>query len=210
MFRSGHTLKLFQILEDDLVDYLKYIPIDYYLGDKREEIFSPKLSELLIRIGSQIDIFFRNWDIVQSHNPGVSIKDLKFGNYKAINKNINLNDEILIISATNEILYPFKDWNKKDPSWLTAYNNVKHNGFDYKKEGNLLNVIESLSALFLLNCLHDDLQIKLIEYGYRKVDLDTYDLIVRQKNDFNPAYPYITSQIFEFEKDIRNPYILRY
>jgi len=210
MFRDGYTLKLFQILENDLVDYLKYISIDYYLGDERKKIFSPKLSELLIRIGSQIDIFFRNWDIVQSQNLAVSIKDLRFANYKAINRNINLNDEILIISATNEILYPFEDWNKKDPSWWTAYNNVKHNGFDYKEQGNLFNVIESLSALFLLNCLHDEIQIKLIEYGYRKVDLDTYDLIVRQKSDFNPAYPYITSQIFEFEKDIRYPYISKY
>lgn len=56
--------------------------------------------------------------------------------------------------------------------------------------------------MFLLNCLHDDLKIKLIEYGYRKVDLDTYDLIIRQKSYFEPAYPYITSQLFEFEKEL--------
>lgn len=209
-FRSGHSLKLFQILENDLVEYLKYISIDYYKGDERQKIFSPKLSELLIRIGSQIDIFFRNWDIVHSQNPSVNIKKLKFGNYKAINKFINLNDDLLIISETGEILYPFKDWIKEDPCWWTAYNKVKHNGFDYKECGNLFNVIESLSALFMLNCLHDELQIKLIEYGYRKVDLDTYDLIVRQKNDLNPAYPYITSQIFEYEKDIRFPNLTRY
>ena len=39
MFRSGYTLKLFQILENDLVDYLKYISINYYLGDKKKKYF---------------------------------------------------------------------------------------------------------------------------------------------------------------------------
>jgi len=64
MFKSGYSLNSYQILEDDLIDFLKNISIDYYQGDERKKIFSPKLGELLIRIGSQIDIFFRNWDIV--------------------------------------------------------------------------------------------------------------------------------------------------
>ena len=202
MFKSGYSLNLYQIIEDDFMEFLKNISIDYYQGNERKKIFSPKLGELLIRIGSQIDIFFRNWDIVQSHNPGVSIEDLKFGNYKAIEKDINLNDKKIKIIATDETLIPFNDWIKNDPSWLTSYNHVKHNGFVYKEEGNLNNVIESLSALFLLNCLHGDLKIKLIEYGYRKVDLDTYNLIVREKSYLEAAYPYITSQLFEFEKEI--------
>jgi len=58
MFKSGYSLNSYQILEDDLIDFLKNISIDYYQGDERKKIFSPKLGELLIRIGSQIDIFF--------------------------------------------------------------------------------------------------------------------------------------------------------
>jgi len=200
MFKSGYTLRLYQILEDDLIDFLKYISIDYYQGDNRKEIFSPKLSELLIRIGSQIDIFFRNWDIVQKNNSSKPMDKLRFGNYKTINNNINLNDKKIKIIATNEILTPFKDWTKTDPSWWEAYNHVKHNGFVNKEKGNLFNVIESLSALFLLNCIHDELRIKLIEYGYRKVDLNSYDLIIRQNLSFNPASPYLTSQLFELKK----------
>jgi len=202
MFKSGHSLNLYQIIEDDFMEFLKNISIDYYQGDERKKIFSPKLGELLIRIGSQIDIFFRNWDIVQSHNPGVLIEDLSFGSYKAIEKDRHLNDKNIKIIATDEILFPFDNWTREDPDWQTAYNNVKHNGYTYKENGNFFNVIESLAALFLLNCVHDDLKIKLIEYGYRKVDLDTYDLMIRQKSISESPYPYITSQLFEFEKEI--------
>ncbi len=31
MFKSGYTLRLFRILEDDVVDFLTYIPLEYYL-----------------------------------------------------------------------------------------------------------------------------------------------------------------------------------
>ncbi len=50
MFKSGYTLKLFRILEDDVVDFLTYIPLEYYSVDERKKIISPKLAELLIRI----------------------------------------------------------------------------------------------------------------------------------------------------------------
>ena len=200
MFKSGYSLNLYQIIEEDFMEFLKNISIDYYQGDERKNIYSPKLGELLIRIGSQIDIFFRNWDVVQSHYPGVSIEKLKFGNYKAIEKDINLNDKQITIQSTNEILFPFSNWTIKDPDWLTAYNNVKHNGYTNKEKGNFFNVIESLAALFLLNCVHEDLKSKLIEYGYRKVDPDTYNIIVRDGNYFeHGGYPFITSQLFEFE-----------
>ncbi len=207
MYKSGYTLHLYQILEDDLVDFLKYIPIDYYPTYTRNKIFSPKLSELLIRIGSQIDVFFRNWDIVRRNNASIAKEKFKFGNYKVIERYIKLNGKEIKIIATDEILTPFKDWTKNDPTWWKAYNNVKHDGFINKEKGNLFNVIESLSALFLLNCIHDEIKMKLIEYGYKKVDIDTYDTIIRKKNYFDPYAPYITSKLFEFGKEIETTYV---
>lgn len=185
MFKSGYTSRLYRILEDDVVDFLTYIPLEYYLGDKRKEIFSPRLAELLIRIGSQIDVFFRNLDFVQKENPNIAIDDLNFGHYKKIEKNnrIILSNRKINVLAIKETIAPFKDWTEDGkPEWWKAYNHVKHNGFTNKEEGNLNNVVESLAALFLLNCLHRDTQIKLTEYGYGKV------------------ISYITSQLFQIHE----------
>ena len=48
---------------------------------------------------------------------------------------------------------------------------------------------------------------KLIEYGYKKVDIDTYDTIIRKKNYYDPYAPYITSKLFEFGKEIETTYV---
>jgi hypothetical protein len=189
MYKSGYTLKLYQIIENDLVNFLHYIPIDYYLDDQWKKIYSPILAELLIRIGSQVDIFFRYWDAVQSKNPGVPLDKLNFGNYKAIDIILDDNDDNIKIIATDETLKPFNNWKRKDLDWWIAYNHVKHNGFDNKTEGNLFYVIESLAALFLLNCTHEDTLIKLEEYG--KIEIN------------KPEYLYIKSQLFGYEKITR-------
>ena len=147
MYESGYSLKLYQILENDLIDFLNYIPIDYYYGIKRKEIFSPKLSEFLIRVGSQVDIFFRNWDLVHDVYKSkkrvrtVALKKLDIRNYKDIEKEgkIKLSDKTVKILSTDEIIKPFEYWgDQRYPLWWKAYNNVKHDGFTHKKHGNLL------------------------------------------------------------------------
>ena len=200
MYASGYSLRMFQMLENELINYFNYIPLEYYSSDERKKIYSPKLNELLIRIGSQVDIFFRNWDLVQSKNRGVLLRKLRYGNYQRID--IKIDDKEIKIIATDETFKPFNNWKSCAPDWWKAYNEVKHNGYYKKEDGNLFNVIESLSALFLLNCIHEETQFKLVEYGYIKIgDIDTYDLIVRKKIMDVRTYPnyYITSQIFEFE-----------
>lgn len=203
MYKSGYTLRIYQILENDLFTFFNYIPIEYYLGEKRKEIYSPKLSELLLRIGSAVDNFFRNWDIVQSKNNKIDPNKLTIENFKAIEKPCNLSDKEVIIKATHERIKPFKDWNfwkEGDKNWWNAYNHVKHNGFTNKTEGNLFNVIESLSALFLLNCIHKDVKNKLIEYGYR--DISPHEARHLSSNGvwIRPSSPYIISQLFEFDE----------
>lgn len=202
MYKSGYTLNLYKILEDDVINFLNYIPLTYYLNGERKEIFSPKLAELLIRIGSQVDIFFRNWDITHSSNIGAPVNKLSIGNYKAIETKINLKDKEIKILSTNEIIMPFKDWivwKPDDENWWNAYNHVKHNGFTNKKEGNFFNVIESLAALFLLNCLHKDAKEKLIEYGYYEFSPEQYREYIINKLWLNPLFS-ARSQLFEYEK----------
>ncbi len=299
MYKSGYTLRIYQILENDLVTFLNYIPIEYYKGEKRKEIYSPKLSELLLRIGSQVDIFFRQWNLVHEvykknyhknkndylfswdNIPGID--DEKFIEYfinnfgidwaktakiekiddnetirvsneknylslkindDKIRVNLKINDdrtdELIVktenderniykfdldnlemthyknietygkiilsdikirILLTKEIIKPFQLWTDKGyPLWWTSYNNVKHQGFTYKEEGNLKNVIESLSALFLLNCIHKDIKNKLIEYGYRDISPHEARHLLSNGVWTRPSSPYIISHLFEFDE----------
>jgi hypothetical protein len=202
MYDSGYSVNIYKIHERDVVDFLDYIPIDYYLGSKRKEIFSPKLAELLIRIGSQIDTFFRNWDVVhevynQNHkNPLKSVYDLRFPNFKDIEiyEKVILGDKEIKIIATDEIIEPFVNWtNRCYPRWWDAYTKVKHNGFLYNKDGSLLNVIDSLSALFLINCIHNKTEkIMVEEFLTRKRG---YTVLSEGK-----IQGHIKSELFEFKR----------
>lgn len=215
MFKSGYTLRIFRILENDVVDFLTYIPLEYYLDDKKKKIFSPRLAELLIRIGSQVDNFFRHWDIIQSvykkNHPKKKfiLDDLNIKYYRDIEKNgkIILSNKEIRITLTNDIIKPFEYWtDNRYPLWWKAYNNVKHQGFTYKEEGNLNNVIESLSALFLINCINKETTLKLIEYGYYNFNPDEIRELERQiKEDKKYGGRWIPpasrrSQLFEYEE----------
>lgn len=211
MYKSGYSLRIYQILENDLINFLNYIPLDYYFGNKRKEIFSPKLSELLIRIGSQVDIFFRNWDIVhdvykQVNNVQiVNLKKLDIEKYRDIERvgKIILSDKEIKILSTNEIVTPFEYWtDKRYPLWWNAYNKVKHDGFANKEKGNLINVVESLAALFLLNCINKDTKDKLIKYGFRDVSSHEAIQLSAQKVWIIPMSPYIISQLFVFKEEL--------
>ncbi|MCX9009695.1 MAG: hypothetical protein OIN66_01115 [Candidatus Methanoperedens sp.] len=202
MYKSGYSVNIFKILERDVIDFLNYIPIDYYIDSKRKNIYSPRLAELLIRIGSQIDTFFRNWVIVheiynkKNKKQLNDVYDLKFSNFKDIesDKKVILSNKEIKIIATDEIITPFLYWtDKRYPLWWDAYNKVKHNGFIYKSDGNLLNVIESLSALFLLNCIHNETEIILLEEQIRKRG-------IRGIDSKGKILGNIRSELFEFRR----------
>lgn len=215
MYESGYSLNMFRILETDLIDFLNYIPIDYYIGDERKEIYSPKLAELLIRIGSQVDIFFRHYDVVHNifkkfhPNKRFDIANFTIENYRDIERDGTkiLSNEKIILLSTNELIKPFEFWiDKRYPLWWNAYNNVKHQGFKNKKEGNLFNVIESLSALFLINCINKETTLKLIEYGYYNFNTDQIRERTREISEYKkhgswyiPSSPR-RSQLFEYEE----------
>ena len=207
MFKSGYSVRIFKVLEDDLVDFFNYIPIEYYPNEESQNIYSPKLAELLIRIGSQVDIFFRHWGVVhnvynKTHTNNLKIDNLNFGNYKDIEKSgeLILSSKKIEILLKNENINPFEFWiDNGYPLWWTAYNKLKHHGFTYRKMGNLFNVIEALSALFLLNCVNNDSKSKLTEYGYGNVTEKEYKDM--KKNHGFSSEPYFRSQLFEYEEE---------
>lgn len=205
MYNSGYSIRMYRILEDDLIDFLNYIPAEYYNYDERKKIYSPVLSDLIIRIGSQIEMFFRNWDLIQELNHKTVTRELKFANYKRIEsdekRRVSLKDKKVVFLPTEEATTPFENWNKwkkDDNNWWNAYNNVKHNGFKFKEEGNLQNIIESLAALFLLNCLHEKVKFKLIEYKYIEINSASREQINMKTNLDLKGY-HVESKLFEYK-----------
>jgi len=183
IYESGHSIRMFEIIENDLVTFFRYIPPEYYDNEDREKIISPVLVDLLIRIGSQIDIFFRNWDLVHELNPEKEIGKLNIGNYKALEKKLYLEDQKVFFLPTSEIKTPFKNWTKwdKEKNWWNAYNLVKHNGYKFREQGNLQNVIEALAALFLLNCLHEKVKFKVLKQNHEEITPNNYGQRPKQK-----------------------------
>ena len=58
-FEVGYHTDRFYELEEDLIKFLRFMPLEIYnTSEKREKVKSPYLADLLIRIGSNIDIFF--------------------------------------------------------------------------------------------------------------------------------------------------------
>lgn len=164
IYCSGHTLMMLEVMEDMVLDFLKYVPLEYYReSEDRKAIYSPKLTNIFLSIGSETDIFFRYWTEVHENwkkdpinskkkfNESV-VRGLDKKNYDPVVKNMKLYDIEVNISCINKFIKPFENFDK----WWSAYNHIKHNGYYYRDEGSLKNVVESLGALFILNCFHED------------------------------------------------------
>jgi hypothetical protein len=223
-YDKGRTLAIFEVLERDLLDFLDYIPLEYYPKIRRKEITSPKLEHMLIVIGSRIDSFFRYWDVVIKKNLVKVIKDkgvdnLNFGHYKASEEELKLAGAKVVLRHTGEIIKPFHNWtidipknfNEYDearhgPLWMKAYNNVKHFAYFDRSLGNLDNTIMSLAALFVLNCKHEVVWEHMISHGYIDRPYIFPDPDSRGQYDFDDYYmfdPYANSKLFRFWTRLR-------
>ena len=183
-FTEGYHIDRYHILEKDLLEFLYYIPLDFYpTADARSHVTSPYLADMLIRIGSAIDIFFRNFimkypDIKEKS--GIRVKfenDLNWNSYKALEPEIQLSQTNVGI---NHIIYgaslePFwgegksssrVKWNdedlNRDKFWWDCYNKVKHNG-QFEK-ANLENVMQALGAYIILISYQPHKKLQLYKY----------------------------------------------
>jgi hypothetical protein len=58
-FTKGYHVDRYHALEKDLIRFFEYLPLDFYANsEERKRIRSTYLADLLLRIGSNIDIFF--------------------------------------------------------------------------------------------------------------------------------------------------------
>jgi len=145
-------------LEKEIEEVLKHIP----LTDEHLNVWSLKIGDLLIVLGSVIDSFFklairdRMLDEVKNINNIRRKKQLTILDYKrTFASHYNLISKYVYVRPTGGRIQPFKKWtNKKPPDWWQSYQSVKHNRFDNKEKAKLGYLINSLAGLFLLNVIH--------------------------------------------------------
>jgi hypothetical protein len=180
-FDKGYHIDRYHALEEDLIKFFEFMPLDFYTTvEERKRIRSTYLADLLLRIGSNIDIFFKKF-IMSDGRCSVLSEQKEEGNltwkdYKKLEEILTLSQANVKIIRTSETIYPFKNnkgkvWNEISQSddnefWWKSYNNVKHHG--KIEEANLENVIDSLAALLLLICVKKH-SVKLIYYDYLPV-----------------------------------------
>lgn len=164
----------YKSLEEDVINYLRFVP----LADEHDNVWSLHLGDLLIRIGSILDSFFRRaifsheLDTATNINMHRTINALKInmGTYREIFDSFyGLSSKKIYELRTFKSLTPFSNWSSnKSPEWWEAYNNVKHDRFKNKKEATLKTTLNALGGLFLLNIIHLETMPALVDYNIIK------------------------------------------
>ena len=180
---QGYHIDRYHALEDDLLRFLDFVTLDFYPSiEERQKVKSLYLGDLLLRIGSNIDIFFRK--IISSNKDDKDIKEifgektrLNWNEFKKLEPLLRLSDSNVEIISTSELLYPFRLGGKPEAqpwdddsvtlTWWNSYNKIKHEGSF--ERATLDNAIQALAALFILIlCTKENYEIaeKLNRYGY--------------------------------------------
>ena len=161
----------YKFLEENFVEYLRYVP----LTNEHKDVWSLYLGDLLIRIGSILDSFFRRAIYSSVLDNATNITRYRALDDHKINMVVyrELYDPFYQLSSkkvyelqTFEQLNPFLSWSSNEsPDWWNKYNHVKHDRFKNKKEATLKSVLEALSGLFTINVLHLETMPVLVDYG---------------------------------------------
>ncbi len=183
---NGYHIDRYHALEEDLLRFLNFVPLEFYPCIKaRQCIRSTYLGDLLLRIGSNIDIFFHKYIRLNKDEPECSSimakreRNWNMGDFAKLS-HLNLEKKFVTMISTSEPpLYPFRLEGKKEGEpwssdkvtmfWWDSYNQVKHNGsFD---RATLDNVVQALAALFILICHDKKTHVKrFMRYGYIQID----------------------------------------
>ncbi|UZE92482.1 MAG: hypothetical protein IB616_01330 [Methanosarcinales archaeon] len=150
-------------IEEDFRKFIYYVPLER----EHFDVWSLYLGDLMLRVGSTVDSFFRNalyspimdsadnikeiQEIRKKHPDNINISD-----YRTIFEPFyQLSSESVHVLRTKDNVQPFSKFaSGKSPNWWGAYNNIKHDRFSNMKEATLGATLTALAGLFLLNVLH--------------------------------------------------------
>jgi len=208
IFETGVAWKIFNETEKELVSFLEIVPF----VPKHENVFSFKLFNLILSIGSHIDNIFKamcryqkfqnNSDIlkiINSKRPDITMYRTAFEPiYHLSSKKIYVKKEpINLLRDYYKKIIPFYGFNKKSPSWWNIYNELKHSWFKgyniYK--ANINNTLNSLASLFLLLVRHEESWDKLIDYGIIRGGFFAEAEEYQFKKDIKNAFDYYKKEI---------------
>lgn len=178
-FERGKVWFLYRKLEREFIETTSYVALETI----HENVWSEKFGELLIRMGSSVGSFFNlmiNSKSLDKEKTVTKLRDTikekrqKKSDWsptityfrKAFNSVFQLSsvDVEASYGLTNYgKLKPFRDFERKAPSWWEAHNKLKHEFYQKLEERAILrNAINALVGLFILNILHKESQRYLI------------------------------------------------
>ncbi len=140
----------FLALEEDFIELSRFIEFN----TNNFKTYSIELAHLLLTSSSEIDVLLKQ--ICSLIAPNTKVKNIY--DYRVALKS-NLQTHIFDSFITEKIYIPrynleFTPWaswkNDDSPDWWHSYNNVKHKRDISFKEANLENVINSISALLIV------------------------------------------------------------
>jgi len=164
--RLNLSEKIYYQLEDLLLDFIDYVPLDF----KHMTVYSHRLITIILEVGPEIfnafDLAISQERLSSSFNEKIrqAKKDLlqKEQKLKKRKKSLTFKDyydflntypSIKISSAKitvfdlNAYIMPFEEMNS---DWWESYNNLRHDKYNHLKEATLRNAITSLGALYWL------------------------------------------------------------
>ncbi|MBR2734431.1 MAG: hypothetical protein IKD80_09375 [Selenomonadaceae bacterium] len=130
------------MLEEKFMQTINYVE----LSEKNFPTYSIEYAYLLQTIGSELDTFFKVYcDFTLEES-----KTMKDYHPHVLGKYPEIVNQTIAVAEFSLTLTPFKDWNTQPLKWWKAYNSVKHNRYGNLSLACLENVVNALSALFLL------------------------------------------------------------
>lgn len=170
-------------LEEEFKNIIQHIP----LADEHMKVWSLKIGDILIVLGSVMDSFFKFsinhsiFDEVTNIQEIRSKSRLDMGDYREVfEKYYTPSNKYVYIRYMEKRIQPFDKWKTNSSlEWWEAYQHVKHDRFSNKKEATIENLLLGMTGFFLLNAIHIPSRIVLAR---RELWKDSYG------NQYGPAF----------------------
>lgn len=155
-------------LENEFINTTEFVMLD----ENNFETFSIEYQKLLLAIGSECEIIFRELCGFDSDDTSKNIAD--FRNKIKSSNLMDLNNQVHIMGVSSlNMIEPFGEtWPNQTPTWWSEYNKVKHGRTLNYKKANLENVLYTLAGLYLLE-----------EYLHRKVRKQNEEDFIRPESN---------------------------
>lgn len=135
----------FIALESNLVEISRFIEF----SPDNFDTYSIELSHLFLAASSEVDVLCKELcTIVSPSDKATYIEDYR---QILISKIPDITTAFVIIPRYSLQITPWKEWSTgKNPQWWIDHNKVKHDRTNNYNRANLENVLNSLSALFII------------------------------------------------------------